>query len=62
MIVIALAGIGWTLDASELWVARQQAIAGLARGRMSAIVTMVSQGTIALLSILLGPESDCGRR
>ena len=62
MIVIALAGIGCTLGASELWVARQQAIAGLARGLMSAIVTMVSQGTIALLSILLGPESDCGRR
>jgi hypothetical protein len=44
MIVAALAGIGWTLGASELWVAGQRAILGWARRRMSAIVIMVSQG------------------
>ena len=44
MIVAALAGIGWTLGASELWVAGQRAILGWARRRMSAIVIMASQG------------------
>jgi MFS family permease len=54
MIVAALAGIGWTLGASELWVAGQRAIPGWARGRMSAIVIMVSQGAISLGGVVWG--------
>src|SRR6201987_5929087 len=54
MMVAPLAGIGWTLGASELWVAGQRAIPGWARGRMSAIVIMVSQGAIALGAVVWG--------
>ena len=49
-----LAGVGWTLGASELWVAGQRAIPTWARGRMSAIVIMVSQGAIALGAVVWG--------
>src|ERR1700751_4210510 len=58
MIVAALAGIGWTLGASELWVAGQRAIPGWARGRMSAIVIMVSQGAISLGGVVWGFSSE----
>jgi hypothetical protein len=58
MIVAALAGIGWTLGAAELWVAGQRAIPGWARGRMSAIVIMVSQGAIALGGVVWGFSSE----
>jgi MFS family permease len=54
MIIAALAGIGWTLGASELWVAGQRAIPGWARGRLSAIVIMVSQGAISLGGVVWG--------
>jgi MFS family permease len=54
MVVAALAGIGWTLGASELWVAGQRAIPGWARGRLSAIVIMVSQGAISLGGVVWG--------
>src|SRR5260370_29446501 len=39
MIVAALAGIGWALGASELWVAGQRAIPGWAQRRMSALLS-----------------------
>ncbi len=45
-VVAALAGVGWTLSASELWVAAQRAMPSRARGRMNATVIMVSQGTM----------------
>ncbi len=54
MMVAALAGLGWTLGASELWVVGQRAIPSWARGRMSAIVIMVSQGGIALGGVVWG--------
>ena len=41
-IVAALAGVGWTLSASELWVAGQRAVPSWARGRMNAAVMMIS--------------------
>ena len=53
-VVAALAGVGWTLSASELWVAAQRAMPGWARGRMSATVIMVSQGAMALGGIIWG--------
>jgi MFS family permease len=48
MVVAALAGLGWTLAGSELWVVAQQAIPGWTRGRLNAAQIMVSQGGIAL--------------
>jgi len=50
----ALAGVGWTVSASELWVATQRAIPGWARGRMNAIVIMVSQGAMAFGGVIWG--------
>jgi hypothetical protein len=38
-VVAALAGVGWTLTASELWVAAQRAMPDWARGRMNATVS-----------------------
>src|ERR1700751_772561 len=53
-VVAALAGFGWTLSASELWVAAQRAMPGWARGRMNATVIMVSQGALALGGVAWG--------
>jgi MFS family permease len=58
MTVAALAGTGWTLGSSELWVASQRAMPGWARGRLSAIVMMLSQGGIALGGIVWGLTSQ----
>jgi hypothetical protein len=54
LVVAALAGVGWTLSASELWVAAQRAMPGWARGRMNATVIMVSQGALALGGVIWG--------
>lgn len=54
MVVAALAGLGWTLAASELWVAAQQAMPGWTRGRLNAAQIMVSQGGITLGGIVWG--------
>jgi predicted MFS family arabinose efflux permease len=53
-VVAALCGMGWTLAASELWVAAQRAMPGWARGRMNATVIMVSQGALALGGVIWG--------
>jgi len=58
LVVAALAGAGWTLSASELWVAAQRAMPSWARGRMNATVIMVSQGAIALGGIVWGLSSQ----
>jgi hypothetical protein len=50
----ALAGVGWTLSASELWVAAQRAMPDWARGRMNATVIMISQGAMALGGVIWG--------
>jgi MFS family permease len=52
--VAALGGAGWTLSASELWVASQRAMPDWARGRMNATITMVSQGATALGGVIWG--------
>jgi len=54
MVVAALAGLGWTLAASELWVVAQQAMPGWNRGRLNAAQIMVSQGGIALGGLAWG--------
>jgi MFS family permease len=53
-VVAALAGVGWTLSASELWVAAQRAMPNWARGRMNATVIMISQGAMALGGVIWG--------
>src|SRR6201982_1555641 len=52
--VTALAGISWTVSASELWIAGQRAMPDWARGRMNAVNLMASQGGVALGGILWG--------
>jgi MFS family permease len=51
-LVAAFAGVGWTLSASELWVAAQRAMPSWARGRMSATVIMISQGGMAFGGVI----------
>src|SRR6202022_1921806 len=53
-VIAALAGVGWTMSASELWVATQRAMPGWARGRMNAAVIMISQGAMALGGVIWG--------
>jgi MFS family permease len=52
--VTALAGISWTVSASELWIAGQRAMPDWARGRMNAVNLMASQGGVALGGVLWG--------
>jgi MFS family permease len=54
LVVAALAGMGWTLSNSELWVASQRAMPDWARGRMNATMVMVSQGATALGGVIWG--------
>src|SRR3984893_2848493 len=54
MMIAALAGLGWTLSASELWVAAQRAMPSWARGRINATVIMAAQGAMALRGIVWG--------
>ncbi len=54
LLVAALGGAGWTLSASELWVAAQRTMPGWARGRMNATIIMVSQGATALGGVVWG--------
>ena len=54
MLVAALAGMGWTLSATELWVSAQRAIPDWARGRMNAAIMMVSQGAMVLGGVIWG--------
>lgn len=46
--VAALAGVGWTLSASELLVAAQRAMPGWARGRLNATFITISQAAMVL--------------
>jgi MFS family permease len=52
--VATLAGVSWTVSASELWIAGQQATPDWARGRMNALHMMASQGGVALGAIVWG--------
>jgi MFS family permease len=54
MAIAAVAGVAWTLAASELWVASQRAMPDWARGRMNATIIMVSQGAMALGGVIWG--------
>jgi hypothetical protein len=54
LVVAAIGGMGWTLSASELWVASQRAMPDWARGHMNATTVMVSQGATALGGLIWG--------
>src|SRR5271169_58116 len=54
LVVAALGGIGWTISASELWVASQRAMPDWARGRMNATMVMVANAATALGGLLWG--------
>ena len=53
-IAAAVAGVGWTISASELWVAAQRVMPNRVRGRVNATVIMISQGAITLGSVIWG--------
>ena len=54
LLVATLAGVGWTLSSTELWIAGQLAMPDWARGRMNATIIMVSQAATALGSLVWG--------
>ena len=54
LVPMALAGASWTLATSELWVAAQRAIPDSARGRISALMMVLSQGATTLDAIAWG--------
>jgi MFS family permease len=54
LVVAALGGMGWTLSASELWVASQRAMPDWARGRMNATMVMAAQAATALGGVIWG--------
>jgi predicted MFS family arabinose efflux permease len=54
LLVAGVAGVAWTVAASELWVAGQIAASELARGRLSAAYMMASNASMALGGIVWG--------
>jgi MFS family permease len=54
LIPMALAGASCTLAASELWVIAQRAIPNSARGRISALIMVLSQGAMTLSAFAWG--------
>ena len=60
LVVAALGGIGWTISASELWVASQRAMPDWARGRMNATMVMVANAATALGGIIWGLAAHHG--
>jgi MFS family permease len=48
LLFAVIVGAGWTVQASELWIASQRAMPAWARGRMNATTMMVTQGATAL--------------
>ena len=54
LVVATLGGMGWTLSASELWVASQRAMPDWARGRMNATMVMVANAATALGGVIWG--------
>jgi MFS family permease len=54
LLFAALAGVGWTLSASELWVTAQRAMPDWIRGRMNATIIMVSQGAMVTGGLIWG--------
>jgi hypothetical protein len=53
-VVAAFAGVGWTMSASELWIAAQRTMPAWARGRLNATAIMISQGAMVLGGVVWG--------
>jgi MFS family permease len=53
-VVAALAGVGWTMAASELWAAAQRGMPSWAQGRLNATIMMISQGAMVLGGVIWG--------
>jgi hypothetical protein len=58
LVPMALAGASWTLAASELWVIAQRAIPNSMRGRISALIIVLSQGAMTLGAIIWGLTAE----
>jgi MFS family permease len=58
LIPMALAGASWTLAASELRVIVQRAIPNSTRGRISALMMVLSQGAMTLGGIIWGLTAE----
>jgi MFS family permease len=58
LIPMALAGASWTLAASELWVIAQRSIPNSARGRISALMMVLSQGAMTLGAFAWGMSAQ----
>jgi predicted MFS family arabinose efflux permease len=58
LVPMALAGASWTLAASELWVIVQRAIPNSVRGRVSALMMVLSQGAMTLGAIIWGLAAE----
>ena len=54
LLLAALGGAGWTLSATELWIAGQRAMPDWARGRLNATIVMFSQAATALGGVVWG--------
>jgi MFS family permease len=54
LVPMALAGASWTLAASELWVIAQRLIPDSLRGRISALMMVLSQGAMTLGAVVWG--------
>ena len=54
LFTLFIAGVGWTMSASELWVAAQRVMPSWARGRKKATVSMVLPGVMALGGVIWG--------
>jgi MFS family permease len=54
LLIAGLAGAGWTISASELWVTAQRAMPDWVRGRMNAMLMMISQGATVLGGLTWG--------
>jgi MFS family permease len=54
LVPMALAGASWTLAASELWVIAQRSIPDSLRGRISALMMVLSQGAMTLGAVVWG--------
>jgi MFS family permease len=58
LVPMALAGASWTLAASELWVIAQRTIPNSMRGRISALIMVLSQGAMTLGAIIWGLTAE----
>ena len=58
LVPMALAGASWTLAASELWVIAQRAIPNSMRGRISALMMVLSQGAMTLGGVAWGLSAE----